>query len=97
MDEKLISDPQGTKDTESDKFVSTLDHIYQRKEQTAKYLHSAASVLLEKYEGSLFKLRDASGKDQEKMKSNLKEITGLAEVSEAARHAAITSLQTVFA
>ncbi|KAK9807102.1 hypothetical protein WJX73_005082 [Symbiochloris irregularis] len=80
LEEKLISDPKTTKDAPSDKFVSTLDHIYQRKEQTAKYLHSAASVILDKYEGSLFKLREASGKDQEKIKSNLKEITGLAEV-----------------
>lgn len=86
LDEKLISDPHGTKDTPSDKFVSALDHIYQRKEQTAKYLHSAASVLLDKYEGSLFKLREASGKDQNKIKENLKEITGLAEVRQGLHH-----------
>ena len=50
-------------------------------EQTATYLHSAAEVLLQNYEGSLFKLREAAGKNPDDIKSRLKEIKGLAEVS----------------
>lgn len=55
-------------------------HVLSAEEQTAKYLHSAASLLVENYDSNLFNLREKSKKDPESIKSKLKEIKGLAEV-----------------
>lgn len=50
-------------------------------EQTSGYLHSAAVVLLDKYEGSLYKLRDAAKKEPEEERKLLTEIKGMAKVT----------------
>lgn len=49
-------------------------------EQTSGYLHSAAAVLLDKYEGSLYKLREVAKKEPEEERKLLTEIKGMAKV-----------------
>ena len=43
-------------------------------------MHSSAEILLDKYEGSLFKLREAAGEKPEAERKKLQEIKGLAKV-----------------
>ena len=54
--------------------------LLEAEEQTSGYLHSTAAVLLDKHEGSLYKLRDAAGKEPEQERKLLTEIKGLAKV-----------------
>ena len=49
-------------------------------EQTAKYMHSSAQVLLDKYEGSLYKLREAAKEKPDAERKKIQEIKGLAKV-----------------
>ena len=123
-----LNSPAACKEASSESFVGLLDHKFQRKEQTAKYLHSAAEVsllcppeqqsqalqtpccsgkqqldamrqggrclgaragrseaavlqtLLDKYEGSLFKLRQEAKEKPADERKRLQEIKGLAKV-----------------
>ncbi len=54
---------------------------WRAEEQTSGYLHSAASVLLDKYGGDLYKLRKEAKQEPEAERKMLSEIKGLAKVA----------------